>query len=375
MNKILFIDSYYSDFISNLSQSCKDSSYDEIRSKLDVTRFGTGSALAFEFSKIGWETQLVVPNFRVMQDAWRKENGFSKTIAAGWDYGPHIARLPGADKLALFVNHLHSTIYEQVKLFKPDVVYVQDLNLIPPALIKKIREFTNLVVGEIASPLPPWRLIKSYDMVLSALQPLVEELNRRGMRAHWVPLGFDIRNWEDVNNEVSNRSVDVSFVGSISRLQKMTLPLISRISESVDNFSVYGPRESGIALADHGMKDLYRGTAWGSQMFEIFARSKIVVNRHGEIAKGHATNMRMYESTGMGALLITDATKNLEELFTVNEEVVTYSDPDDAADRIVNLLGNDSEIQRIALQGQNRTHQEHTYSHRVQNMLEHIGSQ
>ena len=110
-------------------------------------------------------------------------------------------------------------------------------------------------------------------------------------------------------------------------------------------------------------------------MFEIFARSKIVVNRHGEIAKGHATNMRMYESTGMGALLITDATKNLEELFTVNEEVVTYSDPDDAADRIVNLLGNDSEIQRIALQGQNRTHQEHTYSHRVQNMLEHIGSQ
>ena len=374
MNKILFIDSYYSDFISNFSQTCINSSYDEIRSKLEVTRFGTGSALAFEFSKIGWETQLVVPNFRVMQDAWRKENGFSKTIAAGWDYGPHIARLPGADSLALLLNHLHSTIYKQVKLFRPDVVYVQDLNLIPPALIKKIREFTNLVVGEIASPLPPWRLIRSYDMVLSALQPIVEELNISGMASHWVPLGFDLRNWESFKSESSNRSIDISFVGTISRLQKMTIPLMKRVSESVENFSVYGPRESGKALAEHGMNDLYRGTAWGSQMFEIFARSKIVVNRHGEIAKGHATNMRMYESTGMGALLITDATKNLEELFRVNEEVVTYEDPDDAAEQISKLLSNQSEIQRIAIQGQNRTHKEHTYAQRVQTILEYIGS-
>jgi spore maturation protein CgeB len=374
MNKILFIDSYYAEFVSKLSQVCMDSSYDDIRSTLDFYKFGTGSALAFEFSKIGWETRLVIPNFRVMQDAWRRENGFSESIAAGWGFGARIARLPGADSLALLLNHLHSTIYEQVKSFRPDIVYVQDLNLIPPVLIKKIREFTNLVVGEIASPLPPWRLIKSYDMVLSALQPIVEELNHKGVRAHWVPLGFDLRNWEDFKAKSSNRSIDVSFVGSISRLQKMTIPLMKRVSESVENFSVYGPRESGKALAEHGMNDLYRGTAWGSQMFEIFARSKIVVNRHGEIAKGHATNMRMYESTGMGALLITDATKNLEELFRVNEEVVTYDDPDDAAERIVELLRNESEIQRIALQGQNRTHTEHTYTQRVQKMLEVFGT-
>ena len=109
-------------------------------------------------------------------------------------------------------------------------------------------------------------------------------------------------------------------------------------------------------------------------MFEIFAKSKIVVNRHGEIAKGHATNMRMYESTGMGALLITDATKNLEELFKVNEEVVTYEDPDDAAEQIVKLLSNQSEMQRIAMQGQKRTHTQHTYAQRVQTILEYVGS-
>jgi hypothetical protein len=308
-----------------------------------------------------------------MQDAWRNENGFSKSISAGWDYGPHIARVPGADNFVLLLNHLHSTIYEQVKSFKPDIVYVQDLNLIPPALIKKIREFTNLVVGEIASPLPPWRLIKSYDMVLSALQPMVAELKSKGMPAHWVPLGFDLRNWDDFKLADLNRSIDVSFVGSVSRLQKTTLPLIKRISESVENFSIYGPKESGNALAEAGLNDLYRGTAWASQMFEILASSKIVVNRHGEIAKGHATNMRMYESTGMGALLLTDATKNLEDLFRVNEEVVVYEDPDHAAESIAQLLENENDLQRIASLGQKRTHSEHTYAQRVQRMLEHFG--
>ena len=376
MRKILFIDSYYPEFVSNLSQTFIDSSYADIRSELDVNRFGTGSALAFEFSKIGWETQLVVPNFRVMQDAWLEENGFSRSIASGWTYGPHIARLPGADRLALLLNHLHSAIYEQVKSFRPDVVYVQDLNLIPPALIKKIREFTNLVVGEIASPLPPWRLIKSYDMVLSALQPLVEQLKNRGMRAHWVPLGFDLRNWEECLTKDLDREIDLTFVGSISRHHKQsTLPLVKRLSEASIRFAIYGPANSGVALSEIGLGDFYKGVAWGSKMFEILSNSKIVINRHTEFAQGYATNMRMYESTGMGALLITDATKNLEDLFRVNEEVVTYENPDDAADRIVNLLSNGSEIQRIALQGQNRTHQEHTYSHRVQNILEYIVSQ
>jgi spore maturation protein CgeB len=370
MNKILFIDSYYAEFVSILSQACMDSSYDAMRSTLDVNRFGTGSALAFEFSKIGWETRLVIPNFRAMQDAWRMENGFSKSISKGWDLGPRIARVPGADQVMLHINHIHSTIYEQVKSFKPDIVYVQDLNLIPPALIKKIREFTNLVVGEIASPLPPWRLIKHYDMVLSALQPMVAELKSKGMSSHWVPLGFDLRDWDDFKLADSNRSIDVSFVGSISRLQKTTIPLIKRISESVENFSIYGPQESGNALAEAGLSDLYRGTAWASQMFEIFARSQIVVNRHGEIAKGHATNMRMYESTGMGALLMTDATKNLEDLFRVNEEVVVYEDPDHAAESIAKLLEDKDEIQRIASQGQLRTHSEHTYTQRVQRMID-----
>jgi spore maturation protein CgeB len=41
-------------------------------------------------------------------------------------------------------------------------------------------------------------------------------------------------------------------------------------------------------------------------MFKILARSKIVINRHGTIAGNYAVNMRMYEATGSGAMLVTE---------------------------------------------------------------------
>ena len=43
--------------------------------------------------------------------------------------------------------------------------------------------------------------------------------------------------------------------------------------------------------------------------------TRIVVNRHIDVAEGYANNMRLYEATGMGALLITDRGRNLGELF------------------------------------------------------------
>jgi spore maturation protein CgeB len=60
-------------------------------------------------------------------------------------------------------------------------------------------------------------------------------------------------------------------------------------------------------------------------------------------------------------------------LFRVNEEVVVYEDPDHAAESIAKLLENENGIQRIASQGQKRTHSEHTYAQRVQRMIEHFG--
>jgi hypothetical protein len=42
-------------------------------------------------------------------------------------------------------------------------------------------------------------------------------------------------------------------------------------------------------------------------MYRVLARSGIVVNRLGPVAEGAANNMRLFEATGAGALLLTEA--------------------------------------------------------------------
>ena len=64
-------------------------------------------------------------------------------------------------------------------------------------------------------------------------------------------------------------------------------------------------------------------------MYRVLARTRVAMNRHGDIAEGHANNMRLFEATGAGALLATEAADNLPELFEPGREVLAYRDADD----------------------------------------------
>ena len=59
-------------------------------------------------------------------------------------------------------------------------------------------------------------------------------------------------------------------------------------------------------------------------MYKVYGRSKIVINRHGEVAQGFANNMRMFEATGMGALLMTGQSPNLSDFFSEKECVCLF---------------------------------------------------
>jgi len=75
--------------------------------------------------------------------------------------------------------------------------------------------------------------------------------------------------------------------------------------------------------------------------------------------------MRLYEATGVGALLVTEARRNLADLFEPGREVVAYDDEDDLVDRLRHFAEHDDERRRIAAAGQARTLREHTYANRM----------
>jgi spore maturation protein CgeB len=105
-------------------------------------------------------------------------------------------------------------------------------------------------------------------------------------------------------------------------------------------------------------------------MFRILAASKIVVNYHGDVAQSYANNMRLFEATGTGALLVTDWKTNLHEMFVLDKEVIAYRTSEECAEMIQYYLEHEDEREVIARAGQVRTLRDHTYNQRMQELVD-----
>jgi spore maturation protein CgeB len=80
--------------------------------------------------------------------------------------------------------------------------------------------------------------------------------------------------------------------------------------------------------------------------------------------------MTLYEATGVGALLVIDQREDLHRLFAPGKEVVAYRSPGECAELIGYYLTHEEERRAIALAGQQRTLSEHTYYHRMQELVD-----
>jgi spore maturation protein CgeB len=103
-------------------------------------------------------------------------------------------------------------------------------------------------------------------------------------------------------------------------------------------------------------------------MYGRLAESRMTVNVHIDVAENYANNMRLYEATGCGALLITDHKDNLHELFLPDREVVEYRSVDEAIEKIRYYTEHPSEAEAVALAGQRRTLGEHSYLQRMEEL-------
>jgi glycosyltransferase involved in cell wall biosynthesis len=367
---VLVLDTYYIDALRELRADKKfpaQATYAAELSRVTDYGFGTGGAYVRALLAHHWDASIIVPNSLGLQDLWAGENNHARPLGLGWKYVQVLARPPIARDFLRWVPHAHKILLQQVKNIRPDVLLVQDLNALPPSLVRHLKKYAGVVIGEIASPLPPDAFVKSYDRIISALPSIVEKAQSLGVPATFVPLGFDAR-WATVR-ESQLREIDVVFVGSFSRLQPNTAPLLRAIAEAVPGFRVYGTAKAEV-LKEAGLTKNYHGPVWGKEMFSVLGNSKIVVNRHGTVAGRYAVNMRMYETTGAGAALITEQKSNLQDLFDIGTEVKAYNDIDEAVAMTISLLKNPSTLSALAHAGQQRTLRDHTYDRRAESLIE-----
>ena len=363
--RVLVVDPYYPAFLTAHHRGhpgLAGAPYETQLEALMAKRFGTSDAYSHNLERLGHTAAEVVPNCVQLQTAWAAEHGRARLPR----WAAALARGPGAATFQRIT--LQSVLRAQIESFDPDVVYFQNLSFPTDALLARLRADRRLVVGQIASPAPPPERLRRFNLLITSFPHFVDRFRALGVDAHYLPLAFDERVAELARPD-GERDYPVVFVGGIDpRVHAAGTALLERVTDAAD-LRVWGYGVDALT-PDSPLRSRFEGEAWGVDMYAVLARAQIVVNRHIDVAEGFANNMRLFEATGCGAMLITEAAPNLSDLFEPSREVASYSDPDELVEMVRHYSRERDERVAIAKAGHERTLRDHTYGRRIEQLAE-----
>lgn len=365
--KILIADTYYPAFLARFYAQqgglAKADYQTQLQTLLNAC-FGTSDFYSRHLNALGCEAQDLVVNCVPLQQAWAQAHNVPLSQLAL--KVPHrLYRLPILGKFLAGLPGLMDVAVAQIKAGKPDVLYCQDLSFFPGEVLSELKKYVRLIVGQIACPLPPAPFLKGYDLILTSFPHYVGRLRELGVSTEYFRIGFDDRVLSLLGQV--EKDIDFSFVGGISRHHGGAIPLLEYLVEHTD-MRVFGYGADSLPSSSR-IRQHHGGEVWGLDMYRVLARSRITLNRHIDVAENYANNMRLYEATGVGAMLLTDRKDNLHELFEVGREVVAYSSKEEAGELVRYYLDHPDKAAQIAQAGQARTLREHTYAQRMQELV------
>jgi hypothetical protein len=394
--KFLIINTDYPDFLHWLyaqHPGLEDRSYKEQFDVRSESLFGVADFYSANLIKLGHEARELHANNEWIQRAWAREHCLMvhEPATAVRKGASLLRRVPAfaastpvrwlkscaRPLLRLGMEQDDSWFYEvlsaQIKHCKPDVILNQDMGGVSAMFLGEMKPHYRILIGQhAATQLTMDSSLQCYDLIISSFPPTVDYFRRQGLSAALNRLGFDPRILARL--PPAQQTFDVALVGSFYDVHSSRVALLNELYAKLDRpetIKVWAPTVDHLPVASP-IRRHYMGSAWGYQMYEILNASKMTLNHHGDVLP-YANNMRLFESTGTGTLLITDWKENLHEMFEPGKEVVTYRNSEECVEQIQYYNTHEAERQTIASAGQARTLRDHTYQHRIQEFLSLLG--
>jgi hypothetical protein len=105
----------------------------------------------------------------------------------------------------------------------------------------------------------------------------------------------------------------------------------------------------------------------GSQYVRRIQSYSVTLNMHQDLAYG--PNMRTFEVTGSGGVLLSDRAEDITNFFLEESEMLVYDSLEDAAQKIKYLIKNPDASYTVAANGQKKCHNRYTYDERARQIL------
>lgn len=395
--KLLTISSLYIEFLKSYNDKNKallNTTYREhLNHLLENTSEPVGSYTRM-FNKLGIDADCIIDNADFLQKKWQSENLIKPTNSK---------RL----------------VFEQVKSFKPDILWLENIDFTDNAWIKYVRSNVPEIKLIIANHCAPYntRIIenfKSLNFVLTCTPGLKDNFERNGLSAYSVYHAFNREILNKIGNDnpfpvnnfifsgslfmgggyhdkrleliesILKENIDIKIYGNLEKCYKIkakqtlyhTYRFLNyfKMTKSIQNISFLKKHEeySKNRISKYS-KNLVKSTnspIFGLDMFKLLKNAKITLNIHGEVAGDYAGNMRLFEATGVGSCLLTDDKRNMSDLFVADNEVILYDSYSDCIEKVKWLLEHESERKNIALAGQERTLKTHTVEDRCRQIID-----
>ena len=368
MIKFLRISSIYPAFLKKIDKTInKKDNYNNILKSIFDTKYSVSDFLSEELSKRNYKCNEIIHNYNLIQNKWINE------------YGNNLRK--------------EDVLLQQIKYYKPDILYIGNASLADSTLIKKIRKFSfvKLILCFHCAPFTPTIIknLRGVDAVVTCTKGY-QELISREVDKDVLLMQHAFNPKQQLNSHEEIRDIDISFIGSLFINKGLHLNRVELIYELMKKF-----KNNYIAINFSNKFFLYLGVLifksiikfdflkkisffykliyvycfskkpiFGNKMLKILTKTKILVNTHIEDTK-YAGNMRLFEGTGCGCLLITDKKKDIDKLFKPNEEIELFSDKEDLIEKCKYYLINQDKLRKISKAGLKKTLSFHSYKIRA----------
>lgn len=333
--RIMQISNSHNDYL-NLFQkrNKKKRSYAERMQAYIEDYYWASHTLTPALARMGHETFFCVPTETESQRIWCEEN-----------------RVPWHEEAPLLA------CLEQVARFQPDVLYIGSASIYHDAFLAHLPYRPKLVVAWHATLTWDHMRLSNYDLILSSHAQCLQISRQQGVKnvAFSYP-GFPA---ELAQAFSPTKHTDLCFSGYWAISHPCRNAMLAQLAEKLPQMDVTCAYHLGFydqgPQCPESVHRYNRGPVWGRSMFKAFAASHITLNAFCNLNNGPQTlspNMRQLEATGVGSLLLTEKSPNMEAFFTPDVDLVTFADTEELIEKALYYLEHKDALQAIAAQGQ-----------------------
>jgi len=281
------------------------------------------------------------------------------------------AALPLSVRSRLFhhaEHRINRSLVEAAQTFRPDLIFVikgKELTVETIEALNKIAVTANWYPetidhwGGIMAAAPHYTYFFSFDQIV------IDRLRQAGIHsAHYLPFCADVCADDRWPQENTAPEYNVVFIGTYHPERADREHLLAKFVDY--GLDIWGSD----AWKRTSLRNFYRGTISNEGMIDVYRRSRIVINHYITGLPGSGINLRPFEVTGAGALLVNhDGRSDIFRMFRAGEEFIPFSGVSDILQKVEPILTDESERRRIARNGFNRTRRDHTYDGRIATIL------